>query len=386
MKLKKSFITYTCTFLMTLFSCTLLQAQHVDTIVIIKSKGKKDSSVAKSIPSIPKLDSTRFVKRKSTTKSTLASGPKVPFKVSHSVFGIYADYINDYVTNYQNNHGNRLQRIQSCNRAHFKLIDNVMKRYSVPKEMKALAIIESAMNCNAVSPVGAVGTWQFMEGTAKMMGLRVDQNVDERRDIYKSTNAAARYLKILHGMFHDWLLVIASYNCGPAPVLRAINSGAGRSFWDIKPKLPKETQNHVMAFIATNAFLDRFTNVLNMGAFPKGAKAPKPDFSSLKSNSTVKATANADDDTEIDDAPEAKKITFTKEELDQMAILKVKGSYKLEVISKVLDEDIVRLRKWNPEFEKDIKTATSPIHLRLPITKIEKFIISKEQIIAESKK
>lgn len=385
MKLKKSFITYTCTFLMTMLTCSLLQAQHVDTIVIIKSKGKKDSTIAKAPTSIPKLDSTRFVKRKSTSTSKTTFGTKVPFKVSHSVFGIYADYINDYVTNYQNNHGNRLQRIQTSNRAHFKLIDNVMKRYSVPKEMKALAIIESAMNCNAVSPVGAVGTWQFMEGTAKMMGLRVDANVDERRDIYKSTNAAARYLKILHGMFHDWLLVIASYNCGPAPVLRAINSGAGRSFWDIKPKLPKETQNHVMAFIATNAFLDRFTNVLNMGAFPKGAKAPKPDFSSLKLNTTAKANTN-NDETEVDDAPEVKKITFSKEELDQMAILKVKGSYKLDVISKILDEDIVRLRKWNPDFDKDIKTAASPIHLRLPITKIEKFIISKEQIIAESKK
>ena len=369
-----------------MLTCSFLKAQQVDTIVIIKSKGRKDSAITKAPSTLPKLDSTRFVKRKSTSSSKSTFGTKVPFKVSHSVFGIYADYINDYVTNYQNNHGNRLQRIQTSNRAHFKLIDNVMKRYSVPKEMKALAIIESAMNCNAVSPVGAVGTWQFMEGTAKMMGLRVDANVDERRDIYKSTNAAARYLKILHGMFHDWLLVIASYNCGPAPVLRAINSGAGRSFWDIKPKLPKETQNHVMAFIATNAFLDRFTNVLNMGAFPKGAKAPKPDFSSLKSNTMAKANINSDDDTEVDDAPEVKKIIFSKEELDQMAILKVKGSYKLDVISKILDEDIVRLRKWNPDFDKDIKIATSPIHLRLPITKIEKFIISKEQIIAESKK
>ncbi|MBP6623810.1 MAG: lytic transglycosylase domain-containing protein [Chitinophagaceae bacterium] len=383
MKINKSLLIYVCALLLPLLNASVLFGQKFDTIVIIKTKAKKDTSIL-TTKKVNAIDSSRFVKRKnkSTNSNQSYTGVKSPFKVSYAVFGIYADYINDYVKNYQLNHGNRLSRIQTCNRAHFKLIDNIMKRYSVPKEMKALAIIESAMNCNAVSPVGAVGTWQFMEGTAKMMGLRVDQSIDERRDMYKSTNAAARYLKQLHGMFHDWLLVIASYNCGPAPVLRAINSGMGRSFWDIKPKLPKETQNHVMAFIATNAFLDRFTNVLNMGAFPKGAKAPKPDFSNLKSINK----SSIEEETEVEDIVEVKKPEFSKEELEQMAILKVKGNYKLETISRILDEDIVRLRKWNPTFEKDIVKATTTIHLRLPINKLEKFIISKEQILAESKK
>ncbi len=383
MKINKSLLIYVCALLLPVLNASTVFGQKFDTIVIIKTKAKKDSCLV-TTKKVNSIDSSRFVKRKNKPNSSTLSyaGSKTPFKVSYAVFGIYADYINDYVKNYQLNHGNRLSRIQTSNRAHFKLIDNIMKRYSVPKEMKALAIIESAMNCNAVSPVGAVGTWQFMEGTAKMMGLRVDQTVDERRDMYKSTNAAARYLKQLHGMFHDWLLVIASYNCGPAPVLRAINSGMGRSFWDIKPKLPKETQNHVMAFIATNAFLDRFTNVLNMGSFPKGAKAPKPDFSNLK---TV-GKPSIEEETEVEDVIEVKKPEFSKEELDQMAILKVKGNYKLETISRILDEDIVRLRKWNPTFEKDILKATTTIHLRLPINKLEKFIISKEQILAESKK
>jgi membrane-bound lytic murein transglycosylase D len=267
--------------------------------------------------------------------------------------------------------------MQSANKGYFKLIENIMKRYNVPREMKSLAIIESALSCNAVSPVGAVGPWQFMEGTAKMMGLRVDAQVDERKDFYKSTNAAARYLKQLHGMFHDWLLVIASYNCGPAPVLRAINSGSGRSFWDIKPKLPKETQNHVMAFIATSVFLDRFSNVLSMGEIPKGAKAPKADFSSLS------GFASPD---EPGETKETQKPKFSQEELDQMAVLKVKGTYKLNAISKILDEDIVRLKRWNPSFDTDIVSSATPVHLRIPINKLEKFIIAKDQIIAESKK
>lgn len=322
-------------------------------------------------------DSARFVTRKVTDLREKYS-PVGSFAVSKSIYGTYTDFIVDYVKNYHTNHGSRLQRIQSSNKGYFKLIENTMKRYNLPREMRSLAIIESAMNCNAVSPVGAVGPWQFMEGTAKMLGLRVDGGVDERRDFYKSTNAAARYLRQLHEMFHDWLLVIASYNCGPAPVLRAINSGNGRSFWDIKPKLPRETQNHVMAFIATSVYLDKFSNVLGLGEIPKGAKAPKADFSSMKSFSGIDDNENG---TEV-----AQKPKFSQDELDQMAILKVKGTYKLNAISKLLDEDVTKLRRWNPNFDEDIINSETPIHLRIPINKLEKFIVAKDQIIAESKK
>lgn len=361
-------------------------ATNKDTVISIKvdpSQIPKNATIIRQdkpkvspATMMSKQDSARFVKRK---VNDMSEKPRSTgnFSVNKSIYGTYTDFIVDYVKNYHNNHGSRLARMQSTNKGYFKLIENVMKRYNVPREMKSLAIIESAMNCNAVSPVGAVGPWQFMEGTAKMLGLRVDAQVDERKDFYKSTNAAARYLKQLHGMFHDWLLVIASYNCGPAPVLRAINSGSGRSFWDIKPKLPKETQNHVMAFIATSVFLDRFSNVLSMGEIPRGAKAPKADFSSLSS------FASAD---EPDNIKEVQKPKFSQEELDQMAILKVKGTYKLTAISKVLDEDIVRLKRWNPSFDSDIITSATPVHLRIPINKLEKFIVAKDQIIAESKK
>jgi membrane-bound lytic murein transglycosylase D len=397
------------------------QRDHVDTLIVIKKQSKEQVAKRDSIQKanqvsvdnqkgtdqktvqskiIASVDSSRFVKRKIKTRDSYA-GTKIPFTVNRAVFGIYTDYINDYIDNYRNNHGSRLSRIQSNNKAYFKLIDNVMKRNSLPRELRALAIIESALNCNAVSPVGAVGTWQFMEGTAKMMGLRVDEEVDERRDIYKSTNAAARYLKKLHNMFHDWLLVIASYNCGPAPVLRAINSGNGKSFWDIKPKLPRETQNHVMAFIATNAFLDKYTSVLTMGEAPKPNSKIKVE--SLKSSKKIAlnskeskvAQLNKISSTLVNNEPEESvaddvvvelaKPTFSKEELDIMAILKVKGNYNLNTISRLLDEDLVRLKRWNPTFDADIVNASAPIHLRLPIAKIEKFIIERDNIIAASK-
>jgi membrane-bound lytic murein transglycosylase D len=262
-----------------------------------------------------------------------------------------------------------------------------MKRYNVPKEMKSLAIIESAMNCNAVSPVGAVGPWQFMSPTAKMMGLRVDETIDERRDFYKSTNAAARYLKKLHSMFNDWLLVIASYNCGPAPVLRAINAGKGRSFWDIKSKLPGETQNHVMAFIATSAILDKFTNVLSMGGIPRDAKLhSKGDKNNLVKDNSAPNKSAIKDEIEVDEMEEVKKPQFSQEELSQMVILKVKGTYNLKTISIILDEDLVKLKRWNPKFDDEIKTSLVPIHLRLPTSKLEKFIIEKDNIVATSAK
>ena len=368
-------------------------AYKKDSIIIITRPPTKErlaqiqarnDSIAKATAK-KSADSSRFVTRAPKNIPEKSKGPTF-FTVNQQVYGSFTDYITNYVKSYHANHGQRIARLQSSNRAYFKLIDNVMKRYNVPKEMKSLAIIESAMNCNAVSPVGAVGPWQFMSPTAKMMGLRVDETIDERRDFYKSTNAAARYLKKLHSMFNDWLLVIASYNCGPAPVLRAINAGKGRSFWDIKSKLPGETQNHVMAFIATSAILDKFTNVLSMGGIPRDGKlTTKADKNStVKNNSTTNQSSK--DEMESDENEEVKKPQFSQEELSQMVILKVKGTYNLKTISMILDEDLVKLKRWNPKFDEEIKTTLVPIHLRLPTTKLEKFIIEKDNIVATSAK
>lgn len=368
-------------------------AYKKDSIIIITRPPTKErlaqiqarnDSIAKATAK-KSADSSRFVTRAPKNIPEKSKGPTF-FTVNQQVYGSFTDYITNYVKSYHAKHGVHITRLQSTNKAYFKLIDNVMKRYNVPKEMKSLAIIESAMNCNAVSPVGAVGPWQFMSPTAKMMGLRVDETIDERRDFYKSTNAAARYLKKLHSMFNDWLLVIASYNCGPAPVLRAINAGKGRSFWDIKSKLPGETQNHVMAFIATSAILDKFTNVLSMGGIPRDGKlTTKADKNStVKNNSTTNQSSK--DEMEADENEEVKKPQFSQEELSQMVILKVKGTYNLKTISMILDEDLVKLKRWNPKFDEEIKTTLVPIHLRLPTTKLEKFIIEKDNIVATSAK
>lgn len=133
------------------------------------------------------------------------------------------------------------------------VFEEALARYDVPEEIKYLTIVESAMNPEATSRKGAAGLWQFMYGTGKMYGLEVNSVIDERRDTYKSSDAAAHHLHDLHGIYHDWLLAIAAYNCGAGNVNKAIaRSGGKHSFWEIYPHLPRETRGYVPAFIAVS--------------------------------------------------------------------------------------------------------------------------------------
>jgi membrane-bound lytic murein transglycosylase D len=129
------------------------------------------------------------------------------------------------------------------------IIEEVFHREGLPDELKYLAHIESALNPHAVSPAQAVGLWQFIASTGKMYGLRIDSYVDERRDPYKSSVAAAKYLKDLYHTFGDWLLAIASYNSGPGRVARAVKLAGTTDFWKIRPYLPRETAGYVPAFL-----------------------------------------------------------------------------------------------------------------------------------------
>lgn len=134
---------------------------------------------------------------------------------------------------------------------YFPMFENALDRYGVPEELKYLAIVESALNPSATSRVGAAGLWQFMYNTGKLYGLEVNSLVDERRDPYKSTNAAARFLSDLYRIYKDWPLAIAAYNCGPGNINKAIaRSGGERNFWKIHPFLPRETRGYVPAFTA----------------------------------------------------------------------------------------------------------------------------------------
>jgi membrane-bound lytic murein transglycosylase D len=144
---------------------------------------------------------------------------------------------------------------------YFPVYEKVFKEFGLPEELKFLSVVESALNPHAVSRVGATGPWQFMFGTAKAYGLTINKDVDERKDPVQASKAAAAYLKDAFAQFDDWLLAIASYNCGRGAVSRAIVKAGGKAdFWAISQYLPAETRSYVPKFIATAYIMSNYQN------------------------------------------------------------------------------------------------------------------------------
>ncbi len=143
------------------------------------------------------------------------------------------------------------QKLMRLSQYYFPMFEEVFDQYDVPLELKYLAVVESALNPQAKSPVGATGLWQFMYQTGKIYDLEVNSYVDERMDPIKSTHAAAKYLRDLHDIFDDWNLALAAYNSGPGNVNKAIRrSGGQKNYWAIRPFLPRETAGYVPSFFA----------------------------------------------------------------------------------------------------------------------------------------
>lgn len=136
---------------------------------------------------------------------------------------------------------------------YFPIFEEALKKHNLPDELKYLSIVESALVPKAQSWAAAVGLWQFIPVTGKEYGLHQDWFIDERMDIYKSTDAACRYLKFLYNYFKDWHLALAAYNSGPGRVLWAVKKAGGKDqdFWKVYHFLPAETRSYVPAFIAT---------------------------------------------------------------------------------------------------------------------------------------
>ena len=161
----------------------------------------------------------------------------------------YNDIVKNYIIKYSEKMPTAMGRMLGLCDYYMPQFQEILNRYDMPEELKAMAIIESAMNPLAVSRVGAKGMWQFMYQTAKIYGLHIDSFVDERLDPIKSADAAARYLQDAYEIFGDWNLAIASYNCGAGNVNKAIRRSGSRAFWDIWPFLPRETRGYVPAFV-----------------------------------------------------------------------------------------------------------------------------------------
>ena len=141
-------------------------------------------------------------------------------------------------------------------RLYFDLYEEKLAEYGLPLELKYLSVIESGLRPQVKSRAGALGLWQFMYATGKQYGLKENSYMDERMDPVKSTDAACRYLKKLYDIYGDWNLALAAYNAGPGNVNKAIRrSGGKRTYWEVRPYLPRETQGYVPNFIAATYLL-----------------------------------------------------------------------------------------------------------------------------------
>jgi len=132
------------------------------------------------------------------------------------------------------------------------IVDNIFSEFHLPSDLVFLSLVESGFNPHAYSRAKATGPWQFMKGTAKAYGLRVDSYVDERRDPIKSTIAAARYLRDLYDLFGTWPLAMAAYNAGEGKVGRALRKAQANSFNEISKTrlIRRETKEYVPRFMA----------------------------------------------------------------------------------------------------------------------------------------
>ena len=252
----------------------------------------------------------------------------------------YNDVVQKLIDRYSGHLRRSVSLMLGTQNFYMPIFEEALESYGLPLELKYLPVIESALNPNAVSRVGATGLWQFMLHTGKQYGLEINSFVDERRDPIKASYAAAHYLSDLYKIFDDWSLVIAAYNCGPTNVNKAIHRAKGNAdYWNIYPYLPKETRGYVPAFIAANYIMNYYCD---HNICPMVSELP------VKTDTIV-----------------------------------VSKDIHLEQISKVLNINIEHLRNLNPQYRHDIINGLNhPMVLRLPSTLIGSFIDQQDSICA----
>lgn len=187
----------------------------------------------------------------------------------------------DYIRSYADKNRTFITNLYFGSRKYYPKIIPTLKRYGIPQEFAALVAIESNFNPKVVSRAGAVGWWQFMDQTAREYGLKVapvtgltntdgtpvklepgKKIYDDRWNLAKATNAAAKYLRDSYRVLGDWLLVAAAYNCGLGRVKAAMAKSEvnAPTFWDIKNYLPAETRSYVLKLITLNVLFTNFGN------------------------------------------------------------------------------------------------------------------------------
>lgn len=169
------------------------------------------------------------------------------------------DSVTDLILSLVEKRKNESEIILGRTSLYFPLIENSIREKGLPDELKYIAVIESSLNPHGVSSRGATGLWQFMKGTAEILGLKVGKYVDERKDLAKSTDKALEYLNILYNQYNDWTLALAAYNCGSGNVNKAIKKAGGEAnYWAIRQYLPKETRRYIPKFIAVSYMMNYY--------------------------------------------------------------------------------------------------------------------------------
>ncbi len=255
----------------------------------------------------------------------------------------YNKYVRRYIDVYTIEKREHMEKIAGRAKKYFPMIEEKLDKYNLPLELKYLAIVESALDPFAVSSSGAVGLWQFKLNTSRMFDLKVNSYIDERRDPYKSTEAACKYLQYLYNTYGNWQLALAAYNGGPGVVRKAIQrSGDKRNFWELYEYMPGQTKGYVPAFIAVNYamnFLDKHEL--------------KPE-----------------------------EVEFEYFETDTVEI---HYETSFELISKALDIPVKKLQELNPIYRKNvIPNMPEAAVLVLPKDKVLAFL-KKEKSIYESR-
>lgn len=257
-----------------------------------------------------------------------------------------------FVQTYVRTMGPTLEKMKFWGKPYFNMYDGILTQYKLPTELKYLSVIESSLVSNIVSSAGAVGPWQIMENEARRMGLTVNEEKDERTNFIKSTQAAAKLLKELHNEFHDWLLVIAAYNCGVGRMRQAIRNSGSKNFWVLQGYLPLETRNHVKRFIGTHYIFEGGGGLTTMTA-----------------DEILKFEASSKQNAETPNSVQTRSLLIT-------------GKYREAIICTHLNMPQSEFQTLNPNFDKMI--VVSNYNMRLPIEKMELFFAKKEAILNES--
>ena len=246
---------------------------------------------------------------------------KIPSKLQIEYNPAVRSYINLYVNSRKRSSATLL----GLSQYYFPKMKAIFRSYDLPEELVYLTIIESSLNPTAVSPAGATGIWQFMFATGKSYGLHNNSFVDDRRDPFKATDAAARHLRDLYKMFGDWGIAISAYNCGSGNARKAIaRSGGKTTFWEIRPYLPRETQNYFPAFIGVYYMMHYYHS---HGITPAKLSIP----------------------TDVDTVMVSKEVHFSQ-------------------IAAVLGIDLKEIKTLNPQYKRDVVPAFEkqyPLRLRV---------------------